>query len=93
MVESNTASFKENILKADEPFPKIDKFIGYGTAGFRTNANLLDRICFRSGILTAIKAKTSGLSGMMLTASHNLGMDNGVKIMERSGHMMEQSWE
>ena len=29
----------------------------------------------------------------MITASHNHKDDNGVKIIEGSGHMLDQSWE
>jgi phosphomannomutase len=47
------------------------KYISYGTAGFRTHGDLLDRAFFRSGVLMAIRAKQTGLGGLMITASHN----------------------
>lgn len=30
---------------------------------------------------------------MMITASHNLEPDNGVKLIDPDGEMLEQSWE
>jgi phosphomannomutase len=30
---------------------------------------------------------------MMITASHNLEPDNGVKLVDPDGEMLEQSWE
>lgn len=31
--------------------------------------------------------------GVMVTASHNPEQDNGLKLVEASGEMLEQSWE
>lgn len=33
------------------------------------------------------------LSGVMITASHNQKDDNGVKIVESDGSMLDQAWE
>ena len=30
---------------------------------------------------------------VMITASHNLGHDNGVKLVDPAGEMLEQEWE
>lgn len=44
----------------------------YGTAGFRTNAQQLDHIMFRMGLLAALRSmKTKATIGVMVTASHN----------------------
>ena len=72
---------------------KVPKYFGYGTAGFRTTAAHLERVCFRTGILCALRAKLTCLCGLMVTASHNPAVDNGVKIIENNGSMMDQSWE
>ena len=69
------------------------KYFGYGTAGFRTLGSHLERVCFRVGILVALRAKLTTLSGVMITASHNAKEDNGVKIIEADGSMLSQSWE
>ncbi|KAI1261000.1 phosphoglucomutase/phosphomannomutase domain-containing protein [Xylariaceae sp. FL1019] len=67
----------------------------YGTAGFRMNADLLDGVTFRVGLLAALRTrKLNGQAiGVMVTASHNPAVDNGVKIVDPMGDMLEQDWE
>ena len=48
----------------------------------------------RCGILMAARAlKTGGNTGLVVTASHNPEADNGVKLVDPSGYMLEQAWE
>jgi hypothetical protein len=66
----------------------------YGTAGFRDAASLLDSTVFRCGLLIAARALATGAAcGVMITASHNVDSDNGVKLVEPSGEMLEPAWE
>jgi phosphoacetylglucosamine mutase len=84
------------IAAADASYPLIEKRFAYGTAGFRTLGDTLDRVCFRAGLLAGLKAKLPGngaLQGVMVTASHNPKQDNGLKIFERDGEMLPQPWE
>lgn len=66
----------------------------YGTAGFRTNAQHLDHIMFRMGLLAVLRSKqTRSTIGVMVTASHNPEEDNGVKLIDPLGEMLAPSWE
>ncbi|TBU45104.1 phosphoacetylglucosamine mutase [Dichomitus squalens] len=67
----------------------------YGTAGFRTLGSALDPVMFRVGVLAALRSKKldSKTIGVMVTASHNPEPDNGVKLVDPRGEMLEASWE
>ncbi|XP_039760781.1 phosphoacetylglucosamine mutase [Pararge aegeria] len=81
---------------AREMHPKTtDVFIEYGTAGFRTKASLLEHVVYRMGLLAVLRSrcKNGRTIGLMITASHNLEPDNGVKLIDPDGEMLEQSWE
>uniref|UniRef100_T1K323 phosphoacetylglucosamine mutase n=1 Tax=Tetranychus urticae TaxID=32264 RepID=T1K323_TETUR len=55
--------------------------VDYGTSGLRARAEILDSIAFRMAI------------GLMITASHNPAEDNGIKLIDCTGSMLEESWE
>ncbi|TFK41209.1 phosphoacetylglucosamine mutase [Crucibulum laeve] len=67
----------------------------YGTAGFRTLGSTLDSVLFRVGVLAALRSKRldGRTIGVMVTASHNPEEDNGVKLVDPRGEMLEASWE
>lgn len=86
----------ESIKTIDDTIKTIpNKYFNYGTAGFRFNEDLLEKISFRSSILTCLlsMSKNSLPYGIMLTASHNTYTDNGVKIAGLNGEMINHDEE
>ncbi|EFC48373.1 predicted protein, partial [Naegleria gruberi] len=69
--------------------------LAYGTAGFRMKADsILDRVVFTVGLLACLRALDKKESvGVMITASHNGAQDNGVKLVDPTGEMLESTWE
>ena len=67
----------------------------YGTSGFRGNYDTLSSVMVRMGLLATLRSFCKGgkAVGIMITASHNEESDNGVKIIDPSGEMLESMWE
>jgi len=76
------------------PAPAPPRKFAYGTAGFRAKADTLDVVMYRVGALAALRAAHTGkIVGVMVTASHNEGADNGSKIVDPDGGMLAAAWE
>lgn len=70
------------------------KKISYGTSGFRGEAAQIDHIFYNIGLISAIRSLyLKSNVGIMITASHNPIEDNGVKLIDSNGEMLEISWE
>ncbi|KAI5284190.1 Phosphoacetylglucosamine Mutase, partial [Ascosphaera atra] len=87
---------KEAITAAAAAYIKPEgKVFGYGTAGFRMKADLLNTVVFAVGLLAGLRSKklNGQYIGVMITASHNPADDNGVKLVDPMGEMLEAEWE
>eukprot|EP00170_Pyropia_yezoensis_P008337 contig_34817_g8364 len=80
------------VLAAPPPPPPP---LAYGTAGFRAAAPRLTAAIVRAGLVAALRSRALGgaATGVVVTASHNPVADNGIKMMEPDGSMLEASWE
>lgn len=89
------ANFRTVYAFAREMHPKTEKAdVEYGTAGFRLKASKLGYVMYRMGLLAVLRARhLKATVGVMITASHNPEPDNGVKLVDPAGEMLEQSWE
>ncbi len=49
---------------------------------------------FRMGIVAGLRSKATGaVIGVMITASHNPECDNGIKLIDPHGEMLDARWE
>ncbi len=72
----------------------IHHYYEYGTAGYRGNASCMKKIAPNVGVLAALRSATvDSIIGIMITASHNCASENGFKMIDPNGEMMESSWE
>lgn len=84
----------ETILQKSAQVPIAQKYLAYGTAGFRTTAQLLPQACFRVGLLALLRSnEMNKITGVMITASHNQILDNGIKMIDHNGEMVPIAWE
>jgi phosphoacetylglucosamine mutase len=66
----------------------------YGTAGFRYNEDKLKEISYKIGLAVSYLIVKKGENyGIMITGSHNIYSDNGVKIVNTNGEMLNKEEE
>jgi len=94
----NSTPLPDNELAAlidAHPKPSSISQYSYGTAGFRYEASLLPCCFARMGIFAALRSASLGGEevGAMITASHNPEPDNGMKLADSHGGMLDADWE
>ena len=68
--------------------------MNYGTAGFRSNSDNIINISYKIGVILSYMChKYDTNYGIMITASHNIYTDNGVKIVNKKGNMISKDEE
>ena len=66
----------------------------YGTSGFRDKAEKIIDISNKIGLIICYLSLQNNLNyGIMITASHNEYLDNGVKIVNYKGEMISSDEE
>jgi len=96
--QGNYTPFSDKELAAlidAHPKPASISEYSYGTAGFRYEASLLPCVFVRMGIFAALRSASLGGEevGAMITASHNPEPDNGMKLADSHGGMLDADWE
>jgi phosphoacetylglucosamine mutase len=84
------------IVAGIQAYAKPDGIVfEYGTAGFRMKSGLLNTVVYAVGLLAGLRSKklNGQWIGVMITASHNPADDNGVKLVDPMGEMLEAEWE
>jgi len=68
--------------------------MNYGTSGFRDRAEKIIDISYKIGLIICYLSLQNNLNyGIMITASHNYYLDNGVKIVNYKGEMISSEEE
>jgi phosphoacetylglucosamine mutase len=95
MAEMLAKNLFENVSANSSKYPKHDVKFAYGTAGFRMKAEFLPSVMYRMGLLAVLRSRVCGSRtiGVMITASHNPAYDNGVKLIDPMGEMLDADWE
>jgi phosphoacetylglucosamine mutase len=83
--------FQETLQKYPR---KTNHRFNYTICGVREKADKLDHVVFRTGLLAALRSwhQNGQAIGLMITASHNLAEDNGVKLIDPEGEMLGTAW-
>ncbi|CCW65399.1 unnamed protein product [Phytomonas sp. EM1] len=93
--------------RIDTHYPLVHtKELDYGTSGIRTKGAVLPPVSARLVFIAVLRAWSCGLNstnefvqqrgsriGFIITASHNPSDDNGFKIIDSDGGMLESTWE
>lgn len=80
--------------KSEKQVTGDEAYISYGTAGFRGEATIIEHVFYKIGLISGLRSLKIGANvGVMVTASHNPVQDNGVKLIDSNGEMLELEWE
>ncbi|KAI6190435.1 Phosphoacetylglucosamine mutase [Aphelenchoides bicaudatus] len=74
--------------------PADSRQFSYGTAGFRSKDTYMPFIAYRTGVFAGYRARKLGKTiGLVITASHNPYADNGIKLVDPLGEMLNVAFE
>ena len=103
-VEEEANAFADDLIRGrslvlqaveaqEKVFKEVEGHQYYGSEGFTGFGEDLERVAFRVGLVAAIRAKSVGTCGVMVTAGHSLYEENGVQIIEQDGSHLDPNWE
>jgi phosphoacetylglucosamine mutase len=97
-MESNKQNWEE-VKKLDSELFQVlkqkKKYYTYGTSGFRYEATFMKPICLRVGLFMDYLSKYffPEALGIVISASHNPKEDNGLKLINPEGEMLDWRFE
>ena len=90
---NSRAQALETIERCDTQYEDPGEHVYFGTAGFRDHHTKVQRTAFRLALLIAMRCKTQGTCGVMVTASQYHHEDNGIKLIDKGGNFLNPDWE
>lgn len=87
------SNIKLKITKSLIPHLKKNSNLLYGTSGYRSLPELIPS--GRVALIAYMRSSTLAGKriGIIVTASHNPPQDNGIKLIDHTGEMFDQTWE
>jgi len=79
--------------KMEEETEPLEKYMPMSHVGFYDLAANLDRLVFRASLVAAMRSKSDGIVGVMITASSRKDDMNGIKLVDKDGNPWTGHWK